>query len=162
MNFSSEGHRQVFEKLEELIEPGSRLLDVGCGDGSFLRELERAYDIRGAGVDPSATPKEGGDGGCRRLRAEEIEELAEEFDLIYSINSLHHFDAPSRFIKGAEERLTGSGRIIIADWKKGASTGIPESYYSGDCVADLLKEAGFDLLESRELEKQFLLVARPA
>jgi methionine biosynthesis protein MetW len=35
----------------EWIEPGSRVLDLGCGDGSLLEQLIRLKGVRGMGVD---------------------------------------------------------------------------------------------------------------
>lgn len=159
INFQSEGHRLVHERLENLVKPGYKLLDVGCGDGSFLDRLGRNYDIRGLGVDPSATVKGNTDTNCTRLRAEEVDELQEKFDLVYSINSLHHFDDPSSFLNSAKDSLRDPGKLILADWKEGASTGIPENYYSQQDVVNLLEQTGFNVTDSSEIEKQFLLVA---
>lgn len=158
-SFKSEGHRLVHKKIEEFIEPEHRLLDVGCGDGSFLDRLERSHDIRGTGIDPSVTAKSDTETDCTRLRAERADELQEKFDLIYSINSLHHFDDVSGFLSSVKSSLCESGKIILADWKEGAPTGITESYFSREEVSKMLKETGFEITESKEMEKQFLLVA---
>jgi methionine biosynthesis protein MetW len=39
------------EIISEWIEPGSRVLDLGCGHGVFLEHLKNRRDIRGVGVD---------------------------------------------------------------------------------------------------------------
>lgn len=36
-----------------MVQPGSRLLDVGCGDGALLEYLARAKDVDGRGVEIS-------------------------------------------------------------------------------------------------------------
>ena len=41
--------------IQDWISPGSRVLDLGCGDGSFLAHLKRTKNIRGCGleIDPA-------------------------------------------------------------------------------------------------------------
>lgn len=44
-------HRQIAEQLAQLIPPGCRVLEVGCGRGDLLRSLQPA---RGLGIDISS------------------------------------------------------------------------------------------------------------
>ncbi len=37
----------------EMIEPGSRVLDIGCGDGELLSYLSREKDVDGRGMELS-------------------------------------------------------------------------------------------------------------
>jgi methionine biosynthesis protein MetW len=39
--------------IAELVSPGSRVLDVGCGDGQLLKLLETTLDVDGRGVEIS-------------------------------------------------------------------------------------------------------------
>ncbi len=43
--------RKDFEIIEEIIEEGSRVLDLGCGDGELLVYLKRKKNIKGVGVE---------------------------------------------------------------------------------------------------------------
>lgn len=160
MDFKSAGHRLVYEELEELLEPGEVVLDVGCGNGSFLERIVSDCEVDGVGIDPSASIGGRSESDCNRLRAENVDELAENFDIVYSINSLHHFGDVDAFFKNVTANLKPEGKIIIADWKEGASTGIPESYYSQGHIKDMLTKSGCRTIKSRELEKQFFLVAK--
>jgi homoserine O-acetyltransferase len=42
------------ERIEELVEPGSTVLDVGCGSGALLGRLDRNKGVRGLGVEVQA------------------------------------------------------------------------------------------------------------
>ena len=43
--------RPDLERIASWIEPGSRALDLGCGDGALLEHLREARNVRGAGVE---------------------------------------------------------------------------------------------------------------
>lgn len=43
--------RPDLQLLESWIEPGSRVLDLGCGDGAFLAWLQRNKQVRGVGLE---------------------------------------------------------------------------------------------------------------
>lgn len=43
--------RADFAAIAQWVKPGSKVLDLGCGDGSLLRYLGRARNIRGYGVE---------------------------------------------------------------------------------------------------------------
>ena len=46
--------RPDLKVISSLVNPGSRVLDLGCGDGAFLRHLraERGADVLGIEIDP--------------------------------------------------------------------------------------------------------------
>ncbi len=45
--------RQDLRLIAEMIEPGSRVLDIGCGDGSLLAYLARQKNVDGRGIELS-------------------------------------------------------------------------------------------------------------
>lgn len=45
--------RKDFKLISEWIQPNSRVLDLGCGDGSLLKLLIEKRNIRGYGIDTS-------------------------------------------------------------------------------------------------------------
>ena len=46
--------RHDFQAIAEWIKPGSRVLDLGCGDGALLAYLEEGRQIAGYGVEISS------------------------------------------------------------------------------------------------------------
>jgi methionine biosynthesis protein MetW len=46
--------RHDFQAIAEWIKPGSRVLDLGCGDGALLAYLEEGRQINGYGVEISS------------------------------------------------------------------------------------------------------------
>lgn len=40
-----------YKIISEIIEPGSRVLDLGCGDGELLALLEKEKDVKGQGIE---------------------------------------------------------------------------------------------------------------
>lgn len=46
-----EGHRVDYDMIVDLVEKGSRVLDIGCGDGELLCRLIAQKDVRGVAME---------------------------------------------------------------------------------------------------------------
>ncbi|WP_420466752.1 methionine biosynthesis protein MetW [Panacagrimonas sp.] len=51
---TAQGLRADLAVISEWIEPGSRILDLGCGDGTLLDHLARTRQVRGYGLEIDA------------------------------------------------------------------------------------------------------------
>lgn len=104
----------------ELAGPsGTRFLDVGCGEGRFVRMLS-ARGLSGVGLDPSetliATARARDPRGEYRLgRAEELPFGAAEFELVVFYLSLCDVPDLVAAIAEATRVLRPGGRLLIAN-----------------------------------------------
>ncbi|MAE96239.1 MAG: hypothetical protein CL910_16425 [Deltaproteobacteria bacterium] len=109
------------------VSAARRILDIGCGAGSYLAELlGRTRDALGTGVevDPAVAER-----ARQRLRVTEVSRRAQivegdflevdlprdAFDLVLLNNNLHYFDAEDRprLLARAYESLAASGVLAI-------------------------------------------------
>jgi SAM-dependent methyltransferase len=97
------------------------LLDVGCGDGRFLREASRRFpDKRLAGIDysPRAIEMAGSINPGIEFVAGDVTDpgvLDGTFDVVTLIEVLEHIppDQASHFLAGVARRLSRGGRLIV-------------------------------------------------
>ena len=90
---------------------GKRLLDIGCGDGSFLRAMKNlGWDVAGIEINPKLELMEG------IILKENIEELSdcEPFDCITMWHSLEHMQNINLMLNQINSLLNPSGKLIIA------------------------------------------------
>ena len=53
INSSFISNRADFKLIADIVEPGSRVLDIGCSDGSLLDLLEKQKNVDGKGIEIS-------------------------------------------------------------------------------------------------------------
>jgi cyclopropane-fatty-acyl-phospholipid synthase len=88
------------------IEPGRRVLDLGCGWGPFLNYI-RSRGARGVGMTLSSAQAE----ACRRhgleVRVEDVRTVSPEahgtFDAVASLGAFEHFCSPEDYETGRQE-----------------------------------------------------------
>ena len=109
------------------IEPGTRVLDVGCGVGRWSRMLAaRGGEISGIDLSPTMiqiarrrAAAAGLAGRCRFMVQDLAElELDERFDLVLAVTVLQHILEPAR-LRSAVQRmsahLAANGRMLLLE-----------------------------------------------
>lgn len=111
----------VFEKLLKRIgipkEKQLRVLEIGCGTGTFLRQMERktGWNIDGADINFEAL----NDSVAERSRLlfynvmEEREEFRKFYDIVVLMDVLEHIEKPAEFLKACFYHLRPGGVFII-------------------------------------------------
>ena len=119
---------QLVEYLAQAagLEPGSRILDVGCGFGGSAIYLARNFDADATGITISpiqvemarkAVATEGVNAKFLLMDAEEMK-FGEPFDVVWSIESISHYPQKGRFFASAAQCLKSGGTLAITDWFK--------------------------------------------
>ena len=153
------GREQTFrQRIADLaqLQPGERVLDIGCGTGRLAIEARERVGETGhvSGIDPSwqmiarARHKGKRTGLSIHFQVGVIEQLAfpdQSFDVVLSTFMMHHLpdDLKRRGLAEIVRVLKPGGRLLVLDLKGHAG---PWKSSIRDQPA-LLKEAGFSQIE---------------
>jgi methionine biosynthesis protein MetW len=96
--------RADIELIAQLVPPGSRVLDLGCGDGALLDILRRERDCRGFGIeidDAMVAACVRRDVKVLQLNLEEGLALFEDrsFDVVLQLETLQHLRNTERMLR---------------------------------------------------------------
>jgi len=89
----------------------SRILDVGCGKGSLLREMQAAGFTQLEGADPFIEQEL--DYGAFQVKKRFLREESPAYDLIMMHHSLEHVPDMTQTLQIAKRSLLPNGRLII-------------------------------------------------
>ncbi|MGH8946269.1 MAG: class I SAM-dependent methyltransferase [Acidimicrobiia bacterium] len=104
-------HLKRIDRLLDL-QPGDRVLEVGCGRGHLTRRLaERGIDVTGIDVNPGAAEIADTD-RVLTMRAESLEFADDSFDFVLSIHALEHIPALGEALGESARVLRGGGTAL--------------------------------------------------
>jgi SAM-dependent methyltransferase len=151
----------VLAALEDALDPDARVLEVGCGTGSYAGVLP----ARVTGLDPSRAMLAVARERFPHLelvqgRAESLPFADESFDLVYSVDVIHHVEDVDAACR--EAFRAGAGVCIVTDDEETIRARIHRRYFPETLAVELgrypplarlheaLRAAGFrDVREQR-------------
>ena len=164
--------RELRQRTADLarIQPGEKVLDVGCGTGALAMEVEPRVGATGQvfGIDPGAQQiaRARSKAAKRNMSIEfqigVIEHLNfpdQTFDVVLSTIMMHHLSDSLKRQGLAEiaRVLKPGGRLVIADFKRPEERPVqPVRFGAGGSriqdLAALVKDAGLSQMETEEMQ----------
>ena len=119
---------QLIEHLAQFagVKPGSEILDIGCGLGASTLYLAKNYKAAVTGITISevqvemaakAAATEQLDAKFLLMDAEAMH-FQKQFDLLWSVESISHYQRREEFFASAAKLLKPGGLFAITDWFK--------------------------------------------
>ena len=119
---------QMIEHLAEAanIQPHARILDVGCGFGGSSVYLARKYSVKATGITISPLQVEMANKAAEQAGVSafflcmdaECMHFDQPFDVLWSVESISHYQDIPRFFVNAARFLKPGGTLAITDWFK--------------------------------------------
>lgn len=147
-----------------LLRPGIRVLDIGCGTGTFATILKQRYpDVEVTGLDPDPKALARARRKAEQARvsvhfdqgfADSLEYAAMSFDLVFSSFTFHHLEGSNRekTLREVRRVLKPGGSFYLLDFEDSpAGHGFFKLFHSGERLRDntenrilaLMGDAGF-------------------
>ncbi len=119
---------QLIEHLAQLakVKPGSDILDIGCGLGASSLYLARNFNaaVTGITISPIQVEMATKAAASAQLDAKfllmdaEAMHFQKQFDLLWSVESISHYQRREEFFASAAKLLRPGGLFAITDWFK--------------------------------------------
>jgi SAM-dependent methyltransferase len=109
--FKSNKPKSVVRKIEEILYPGLRVIDIGCADGAFL-DFAKERGCITSGIEYSSSnlstiEKKG------HIAHTAMDLINEEFDVITAFDVVEHLYDIDKFLHTCMKKLSTNGRLLI-------------------------------------------------
>jgi SAM-dependent methyltransferase len=109
---------QLLDRLVEVADIGEqgRLIDIGCGNGGFLRSFSRRHPgwrLCGSEFDEKHRASIESIPGFEKFFSGDVRDLPGEFDICSLIHVLEHIEAPREFLGSVRSKLKAGGLLIV-------------------------------------------------
>lgn len=156
-------YRRIEQRLAHIIEPGARVLDIGCGDGTLLASLRPSV---GVGVDFNAAAverarKKHPDLRFLHTRGEDLHALDEPFDYVVICQALGDIYDVRTLFRSVQSVCHARTRLVIVhynrlwqpilrlmEWLRFKPTLPEQNWLPADEVAHLLNLSGFEAVRT--------------
>lgn len=129
----------VLAALIAVTEPGSMVLEVGCGTANYLSAVARETGCACWGVEQSEEMRAHAADGAFTVLAGDAEHLQfanDTFDLVYSVDVIHHLGGPLDYFREVARVLRAGGRVCtVTDSEEDIRGRRPLSEYFPDTIA---------------------------
>ena len=170
-------HPEVLKQLESTgLGPAAKVLEVGCGTGNYIIALESLTGCAGYGIDPSLEmlAQAGRRSATIRFksgRAEKLDFPADFFDLVFSVDVIHHVGDPAAYFREVYRVLKPGARLCTvtdSEWiirhRQPQAVYFPETvevdlkrYPPPAYLRELMYQAGFTVINKRQVEFPYQL-----
>ncbi len=156
-------HLRIRQRLGRMVEPGARVLDIGCGTGDLLAALQPAV---GVGVDlHEAAVREARRRHPKlrfsRMAAEEVHQLGDTFDYVILCQVLGEIYDLQALFRSVQAVCHGRTRLLIVhynrlwqpvlrlmEWLRIKWATPEQNWLPADEVTHLLQLSGFEAVRS--------------
>ena len=148
-------------KIVKSAKTGGDLLEIGCGDGSLLRELADHFRVTGVDVSPFALEKakQVVRGGKLQLMDIEGDKLDGKYDVVVALDVLEHLKEPVQAVPKIKKALKRGGVFIFSTANNyglfGRIATAVGNYFDKTHISTLPRKEWLDMMESL----QFKLIA---